>query len=464
MAKIVETKITPELKYTVKIMAEKPEYEAFKERLVEQFIKNVDVKGFRKGHAPKDLALEKVDQLKLQTTILEETVQKFYTELMPEIKEDLASKKRDIIFSSAELITDEENTKETDKGFEFTLNLSLLADADLSVFEKMELKKPKEKDLENRISFKDFKEKEIANVVATFAKYKVVDKKAKKGSKVVADITEQLAEDKSEPKESKDAELILGQNLFPPEFEEKIIGSKAGDIQKFELDLEVGDHTGHNHAPGEHTHKYKFIVKVKEVLEIENDDIEEIIKSSKEAKGQLKSGENLETMLKQVFEKETEELLMMRKRREVVEAIVTKVPDFDLPKTLVNSEIERIMGVLQNRTVQLKISLMDAFSQAGLPGSETKLKNDNQVLEKVTDYVNKEFKLVEILRAVYYAKVEPKITPQEMGEIQADMQKNPAKYNLRPEDVTGDRAADMAFDRLLREKSYQWVVSQIKFI
>lgn len=464
MPKIIETKTTPELKYTVKILAEKAEYEAFKDRLVDQFIKNVEVKGFRKGNAPRDLALAKVDQLKLQTTILEETVQKFYTELMPDIKKDLEKLKRDVIFSSAELATDEQSTKETDQGFEFTISLSLLANADLSVFEKLEIKTPAEKDLDDRPSFKEFKNKEHQGLITTFAKYKTVDSKAKKGNKIIADITEELAESKEEPKESKNAEITLGQNLFPPEFEEKLIGVKAGDTKKFELELEDPAHAGHGHPKGEHTHKYKFVVKVIEVQEIESDDLDDIIKNSEEAKKQLKSADNLEKMLKDIYDRETEELIIIKKRREVVEAIVTKVADFDLPKTLVSSEIERIMGVLQARSLERKITLTEAFNQAGLPGSEKKLKNDNQVLELVTDYVNKEFKLVEILRAVYYAKVEPKITPQEMGEIQSDMQKNPAKYNLRPEDVTGDKAADIAFDRLLREKSYQWIASQIKFI
>jgi len=464
MPKIIQANITSELKYTVQILAEKKEYEDFKERLVDQFIKNVDVKGFRKGNAPKDLALAKVDQLKLQTTILEETVQKFYTELLPEIKKDLEDKKRDVVFSSAELITDAESTKETDKGFEFTINLSLLANADLSIFDKLELKKPVQKDLENRLSFKDFSDKEYKNLITTFAKYKTVETKAKKGSKIIADITEQLATDKSEPKENKDAELILGQNLFPPEFEEKLIGAKASETKKFELDLEIGEHSGHNHTPGERSQKYKFVVKIKEVQEPATDDLDEVIKNSEDAKKQLKSKENVDKLLKDIYDRETEELLIVKKRRDVVEVIVNKVPNFDLPKILVNSEIERIMGVLQARSLERKITLMESFNQAGLPGSEAKLKNDNQVLEKVTDYVNKEFKLVEILRAVYYAKVEPKIMPEEMAEIQADMQKNPAKYNLRNEDVVGDKAADIAFDRLLREKSYQWVASQIKFI
>lgn len=464
MPKILETEITSDLKYTVKILALKPEYDAYKDRLVDQLIKNVEVKGFRKGHVPKDLALAKLDQLKLQTTILEETVQKFYTEVLPEIELDLKNKNRNVIFSSAELKTDAESTKETDEGFEFVINLSLLADADLSVFTGLELKKPKETEIKDRQSFKEFQTKEHNNLIATFAKYKTVETKSKKGSKIVADISEQLVGGKEEPKESKNAQLTLGQNLFPPEFEEKLIGVKAGDTKKFEIEMEDPAHAGHGHPKGEHSHKYKFEVKVIEVKEVESTDLDEIIKNSKEAKAQLKSAENLETLLKQVYDRETEELLVALKRRKVVEAIVDKVPKFDLPKTLVNSEIERIMGVLQNRVLERKITLSTAFAEAGLPGSEDKLKNDNQVLEKVTDYVNKEFKLVEILRAIYYSKIEPKITPQEMGEIQTDMQKNPSKYGLRAEDVEGDKAADIAFDRLLREKSYQWVVSQIKFI
>jgi len=459
MSKIIETKITPDLKYTVKILAEKAEYEDFKERLVAQFIKNIEVKGFRKGHAPKDLALAQVNQLKLQTTILEETVQKFYTELMPDIKEDLKKLKREVVFSSAELSTDEQSTKETDQGFEFTISISLLADVDLSVFEKLQIKIPTEKDLDDRPSFKEFKDKEHQSLITTFGKYKTVSTKAKKDSRIFADITEQPADGKGEAKESKNAQITLGQNLFPPEFEENLIGAKAKDVKKFELNLETPTHDG-----GTKALKYKFVVTVLEVQEIESKDLEEIIKNSEEAKKQIKSADNLEKMLKDIYERQTEELIVMKKRRDVVEGIVTKVKDFDLPKQLVTSETERIMNVLQSRSLERKISLSEAFAQAGLPGSEKKVKNDNQVLELVTDYVNKEFKLVEILRATYYAKVEPKITPQEMAEIQADMQKNPAKYNLRIEDVTGEKAADVAFDRLLREKSYQWIASQIKFI
>jgi hypothetical protein len=92
------------------------------------------------------------------------------------------------------------------------------------------------------------------------------------------------------------------------------------------------------------------------------------------------------------------------------------------------------------------------------------VKTDNDVRGKIEEYVTTEFKLVEILRYVYYTLVESKIEDKEVQDFKNAIEADPAKYNVSQAEVANGKAIDVAYDRLLREKAFNWIASQVKFV
>jgi|694.fasta_scaffold101956_2 trigger factor len=462
MARILKSEITKDLKYVVDLLAEKKEYHLYQARVLEQLLKNVEIKGFRKGKAPRELALKQVDPNKLQSTLLQESVEKFYGDLRPEIEKEIAEKKRVAILGTARLEDEEEFTKETDEGFQFRISILLLADVDVAPISKLELKAPTADQIPGRETFDEYFAKESKALVASFNNYKPTKSKIKDDSRIVADITEQLIPDKKdknskqeEPKESKNATINLGENRFPQEFEQNLIGLKAGEEKEFDLKLEI---------TGQGEQKFHFKIKIVEVLEAEFETVEEILENSKDAKKQFGTPEDFKNLVKKVYDQETEQLLKNLKRRQIIEEVVKVVPKFQLPQSSFEAEVERILQVLNSRTLEAKISLKDAFAASGLPGSEDKIKSDSDVKPKIEEYVTTEFKLVEILRYVYYTLVEPKIEDKEVQEFKEAIEANPSKYNVSSAEIANGKAIDVAYDRLLREKAFNWIAGQVKFV
>lgn len=462
MARILKSEITKDLKYVVDLLAEKKEYQLYQARVLEQLLKNVEIKGFRKGKAPRELALKQIDPNRLQSTLLQESVEKFYGELRPQIEKEIAEKKRVAILGTARLEDEEEFTKETEEGFQFRISILLLADVDVAPISKLELKAPTADQIPDRESFDEYFTKESKALVASFNSYKTVKSKIKENSRVVADITEQLIPDKKdknakpeEPKESKNATINLGEDRFPPEFEQNLVGLKAGDEKEFDLNLEI---------TGQGKQKFHFKIKIVEVLEAEFETVEEILENSKDAKKQFGTPEDFKNLVKKVYDQETQQLLKNLKRRQIIEEVVKIVPQFQLPQSSFEAEVERILQVLNARTLEAKISLKDAFAASGLPGSEDKIKSDNDVKSKIEEYVTTEFKLVEILRFVYYTLVEPKIEDKEVQEFKEAIEANPSKYNVSSAEIANGKAIDVAYDRLLREKAFNWIAAQVKFV
>lgn len=462
MARILKSEITTDLKYVVDCLAEKEEYQLYQARVLDQLLKSVEVKGFRKGKAPREMALQKVDPNRLQSTLLQESVEKFYGEVRPSIEKELAEKKRVAIFGTAKLEDGEEFTKETEEGFQFRISILLLADVDIQPISKLELKSPSADQIPERISFDEYFIQESNSLISSYNNYKPTKSKIKENSRITADIIEEVIVDKKdkdtkkeEPKESKNASINLGENRFPPEFEKNLIGLKAGDEKEFDLKLEI---------TGQGQQKFHFKIKVLEVLEPEFSTIAEVLENSAEAKKQFGTEENFKSLVRRVYDQETEQLLRNLRRRMIIEEVVKVVPKFQLPKSSFEAEVERILQVLNARTLETKTSLKDAFAASGLPGSEDKVKTDNDVRGKIEEYVTTEFKLVEILRYVYYTLVEPKIDDKEVQDFKNAIEADPAKYNVSQGEIANGKAIDVAYDRLLREKAFNWIASQVKFV
>jgi len=144
-------------------------YEPWKARLTKQFLENVEVKGFRTGKVPEKVALENIDPAKMQSTIFEETVMRFFEEARKEAEAMLKKDGRIPLDFSANFIPDmlPEIDEKGKTSFQFRANASLLPVIDLSkIKNKIEVTEIDEKDLPQRLTLQEFETREKDNLLA----------------------------------------------------------------------------------------------------------------------------------------------------------------------------------------------------------------------------------------------------------------------------------------------------------
>jgi trigger factor len=450
MSKILAAKIENNT-FLVDCLVEQKEYNEFKERITSQVLKNVSVPGFRKGNAPEKLAMEKVDQIALQSTIMQETVQKFYAELQEDVDKKLV--KEDRIGVSTTISVNPEHTKETEDGFQFRVLINLLPKIALDKISDIKVELPEAEKIQGRVSKKDFFDSEKVKLINAFNVFEEVDSKSKEGLQIEVNLVEKSDEDKERKQDA--LKINIGTGQFPADFEKNIIGLKKGDKKSFKYKVPHGDHS----------HEYNYEIEVLKVAKPTLTKINDVLEQSEEAKKQIKSEQDFEKTLQAVYDQETENLYRDIKKNAIVRGILDIVPDFDMESEKMDSEISRIDEVLTTQAKGQGKKLAEVFENSGLPGSEKKPKTDKAVRAEIEDYVKKEFKLMNILQAVYFGKVENKITEKEAETLEKQIKQSPQNFNLSLEDAKDDdRVKNVAYDRLLRSKAYTWIQDQVQIV
>ena len=149
-----------------------------------------------------------------------------------------------------------------------------------------------------------------------------------------------------------DFPFVLGKGRMLSEFEDAVRGMKAGETKTFPLTFPE-DYPGKEVAGK----TAEFTVTVKEVGRPELPEVnEEFAKSLGQAEGSV---EKLMTDIRQNIEREVEVRLAARTKNSVMKALLEKA-SFDVPKALVNNEVE-------NRVAAAR----EELKQRGLPNADT---------------------------------------------------------------------------------------------
>jgi trigger factor len=451
MPKILNSKYENSLLYVVDCFIENDEYQPFKQQILEQMAKNVEVPGFRKGNAPVEKAVEHMDSSKMQVTILQELVDKYFPELEKQVQQELDQDNRQKL--NATVSTDPEVTKETEEGFQFRVSMNLLPQVDLEEVKNITIQEPQPEELENRYSLEEFKEQQKNYVIQNLNEFETVDKAADKNSTVVVDLTEEIEGQEDSKRENKDITINLSGGQFPDEFTKELVGLKEGDSKAFQSTLPTKDGS---------TKTLNYQVECKAVKQPKYDKLEDILANVEEAKNKLGTQEDFEKLLENVYNEETQKLIRKERNNRAVKALVENVSDFPMAEQKIQGEIDRLYNLLDRQSKEQEKEITEAFKESGLPGSEEEVSSDEEVRKHITNYVRKEFKLVSILQFIYHRVIENKITDEEVEDLKKKIKEDPQQYNVSQSTTEDDdQLKDVAFDRLLRARAFEWVLNNI---
>ncbi len=451
------TKITIEkdIKLVINYQAEKKEYTEWRSKIQAQFLKTVEVPGFRKGKAPEHLALEHINPQALEQTIISEAVNKYSQEAIKDAKKDLAEKKRMVIDGS--YVIDPASLKAED-GLEFNINAELLPEIKLDP-SKLKVKEVSEKDIPDRVSLKDFTETQKNGFIASHAEYEDTDKVAGNLFKIIAD-TSGMIDGKDAPElTAKDMEGVLGIKQFIEDFETGVKGMKKGETKEF--DVKFPKNYGNQELSGK---KATFKVELKSVKAPKSTKFDDVVSSGNQGNHNHKSFENekaFDEYVANYYNQETAQITEQQWQRNAIMALTEQVKDFAMDEDRLIQERDRIFNVIKGNAETNKIDISASFAGSGIPGSDKPVKDEMEVSKLIESYVRNEFKLSTIWEFIYEANVENKIKSEEIDKAATEIKANPAKFNVS-KDISEDQAKNTAFGQLKKQKAAQWLFGELK--
>ena len=322
---------------TISLGAE--ELKAAEQVALTKLAKEVKIEGFRKGKAPLEMVAAQVDPNLLNQETLENALSKSVAEAF--LKEKVQAINRP-----------EVDVKKFIPGteLEFTATTEIMPKVELGDYKKLDVKKEAVK-----VSKKEINET-IDRILNNFAEKKKVEREAKNGDEVIIDFLGKKDGVAFDGGKAEKFPLELGSKSFIPGFEEGLIGKKAGD--ELSLDLEFPKDY---HAKDLAGAKVVFEVKIHEVRENVEPEINEEFLSKL---GDFKT--------KEEFEKQIEEDLKTQKQAEADEkfkdelvkklAEVSKVP---IPEILLEDQKRSIEMDMQQNLMYSGLSLEDYLERMG---------------------------------------------------------------------------------------------------
>ena len=187
------------------------------EKAIKKLCKEVEIKGFRKGHAPETMAREHLSQSKVLNEAINSLLQPAFDEVLKEEKlQPFAQPRVDV-------------TKVSDTDLQLKFIIVLQPEVTLGSYKGFDFEREKVNVSEKEI------DAEIEKILAQNASLVVSEEPAKMGDTVVIDFTGSVDGKEFEGGKAENYSLELGSHQFIPGFEEQLVGAKA----ESEVDVNV---------------------------------------------------------------------------------------------------------------------------------------------------------------------------------------------------------------------------------
>ena len=325
------------VKFEVKVEADK-----FKEALTIAYKKNVkkfNVPGFRKGKVPMNVVKKYYGVEVLLEDAVNFAIEGSYANVLKE------NNVRPVDFPKVEVVQAEEG-----KDLIYTAEVTVYPEVELGAYKGLNVEKKTYEVTEEEVAAK-LKEMQEKN-----ARVEVKEGAIENGNIAVIDFKGFIDGVAFEGGEGHDYSLEIGSGSFIDNFEEQLVGAKAGD--KVEVNVTFPENYGKEELNGKPA---KFEVEVKEVK------AKELPVLDDEFAKEVSEFETLEA-LKEDTTKKLEEANTARAEREYEEAILRAVVEnakMDIPAVMVEQEIDRMVQNLAQRLQYQGLTLEQYFQFTG---------------------------------------------------------------------------------------------------
>lgn len=297
------------------------------------------IAGFRPGQAPREIVEKKFGSMALLENAVDDILTQSYYEILQKEKLMVVGKPK------IEL-------KKMVPGdiFEYTAEVSVFPEVKLGDITKLNVKAEKA----------EVKEQDIEEVLLDLKKMRAQEQKtdqaAKIGDKVIIDFEVKIDGVVIEGGQSKDYPLILGDKVFIPGFEEKLVGKKAQEKLEFKLKFPLdykADLAGR---------EANFFVTIKEVFERILPDIsDDLLKQM----GNYKNIAELKEQIKNNLLLDKQQKADQKFEINLFEQLIDLSTFNDIPELLIENELHRMKHELEDNLQSQGLTYTDYLQRLG---------------------------------------------------------------------------------------------------
>ena len=326
-------------KVEIKVVLDKKELAAAREKAIARLATEVKIPGFRKGKVPADMAEKHLNPNDIAQVSLDIAVRTAVPEAFMSNQQN-------------PLVVPEVNVTKyvPDEEAEFTATADILPDVKIGDYKKLGVKKT-----EIKVTEKDVKDI-LDNIANAYAEKKVVKRAAKDGDEAIIDFTGKKDGKEFEGGKAHDYALALGSHSFIPGFEEGIVGHEVGD--KFDLNLTFPKDYHAKELAGK---KVVFEVLLKQVSEKITPKIDdELAKKC----GPFKTVDELKADIKKNLEAQNAHRADEKFKDDLVGALVKK-STVSAPEILISDQLRFIKDDISRNAAAQGLTFDDYLKQTG---------------------------------------------------------------------------------------------------
>lgn len=325
------------LKITVKIPSDL--MRGYFSRTYNALAPQVEVKGFRKGMAPKALTISAIGENRLAQEIIDIALQETYiAALKQENITPISAPKvnikmlKDLMVDSAEL--------------EYEAEIAIMPEVKLGDYKKIKTKKPEKIDVK-----KEEIEQVLSHLQRQHADFREIDRATIKGDRVEIDFVGTERGVILENLSSKNYPIIIGSGVIVPEFEENLVGLKKGDEKEFDLMMGQG-------GANSEKKKVHFKVNVLDTKEVILPDLDDMFAQ----KFQKPTIAELMLAVSEDVSKQKELAQKQSREAEAIEALA-KMAKVEIPEILIDQETHRMIDELKSRSQMMNMPFEQYLAQ-----------------------------------------------------------------------------------------------------
>ena len=311
----------------------------------EQFARQAQVKGFRPGHAPKDVMARELGEERIKQASADLAIRESFSKAIAENNWEVVGEPK---IEPQPAVGDALVYKTT---FAVVPNIIL----------------PDYKKINIPLAAVKIEEKEIDSVLWDIQKSRailtLVTRPAQKGDRLEIDFTAKVDEKIIEGGESKQHPLILGEGHFMAGFEDNLIGLNENETKNFSLSAPA-DYHDKNLAQK----KVDFEVKINSIQQCQLPEItDEFVKSI----GSFASVGDLKKNIKEGLQAEKDMRAQEERRAKIAQELVKDIV-VELPARLVEMEIEKMTTELEGSLARLNLNRETYLNHIGATWADLK--------------------------------------------------------------------------------------------
>ena len=304
------------LETNLNVVIDKKDLEKKIDQRLDEVKKDINLKGFRPGKAPKELLKKQFGQA-LQGEVLEKVLQDTTVEVLKNKKIKPASQPKINIKSFGE-----------NKNLEFDIIVEKFPEIKNLDVKKLKIKKyavkSEKKDVEERLKMlaensKKYLDKDMASL-------------AKNGDLVIFDYEALIDGNEFQNNKGKNIQIILGKDLFIPGFDKQLVGSKKND--KVNVTVNLPQNFPNKELVGK---KALFKCDINNIKYSVNQSINDEFAKNFGVKDLNELKKNIESQISNEYQNITSQI----EKKEILDELSKQV-SVELPKSLLNDEINNI--------------------------------------------------------------------------------------------------------------------------